>query len=1068
MKKNNFSSCRGVPCKHNLLQSKKLMLVFMFLFSFVIYGQKINFKGKVYDANGLPLFGVSVVIKGTNNGVNTGVDGEFEISAQINQTLVFSFIGFENKEFLLRRATTISINMVSKQEKLNDVVVIGYGRSQKKESVLGAISQVSGKALTMVKMGSSLENNLQGKLPGLTVIMTDPTPGEEALGGYYAASPIKMSIRGNSSMGSNTPLFIVDGVERPFSNINANDVESVSILKDASATAVYGVKGANGVIIVKTKRGRSGGIEVNFSSSLSLKEAAILPKYMNSYETMKLRNEAWANDGLWDLRVSDEVLQHYKDQDLPYLYPNFDWMKYYFKTAIDQTYDVSIRGGNDFVKYYSSIGYLNEGDIWATGNDFPYSYDKQNAHYGSTRYNFINNLDFAITKSSNLSINLGGNVKAWGKPIDTFTQEQWFESVTTMPYYPADALTQYPDITIPYDQNGGVRPFIKPASGEVRRNWIGGQGFSRFKANQLNVDLKFDQKLDFITKGLSSTLLYSYNTNIIYQKDYNLYQYFGYYLDPITKKWTRYDNGGGENLDTPQPVLQVNNSENVFQGSRTHYYEFRTTYDNSFGKHNVNAMGIFSRRQSIYSLAEFPHYEENWVGRSTYNYDNRYFLEGSFAYTGSEKFAPGNRFGFFPSGAAGWVLSNEKFFESLKNTVNLLKFRYSYGIVGSDAGIDRWLYNSTYRQDGGVNFGFPQQWYPYIKEGNLPVLDATWEKAYKQNLGIELGFLDNLFTFTLDLFNEKRVDILQVRQQIPSWGGVSNVVRNVGSSKSHGLEATFGINKYFDNGAFITFLGNLTAQDNRMVYYDESENLPFNLKVEGKPVDIARRLGSYTPATGLVDQGFYQNFDELFLYPRAGGVSPIVGDLKFLDFNGDGAVDDQDRVAAKDPSIPIMTWNANIGGGYKNFSFDMNFYGISDVEVPTRQGGMFFLYPFSQNKDNAYTAHANHWTPTNTNPEFPAVHAEATKQYNYQISNYSMIPGKYIRLRSASLRYDIKSPALLKAARINNLQVGLIGTNLWTWKKNKWGGDPEGANYGVDFGAYPQMKRFTFEVRASF
>ncbi|MBN2698433.1 MAG: TonB-dependent receptor [Bacteroidales bacterium] len=1065
MKRLIFSSYRGVPERLKILRSGALLMMFLMLFSAIVNGQRREITGTVYDSEGMPVIGATIIVKGTTRGTTTDINGKFKIECASEEILMFSYVGMKTEEIEVGVQSVINLTMVPEAETMEEVVVVGYG-VQKKESVVGAISQVSGDKLQSIKMGGSMENTLQGRLPGLTVIMTDPTPGEEAMGGYYGASPIQMVIRGTSSMGSNTPLIIVDGVERPFTNLDPNEVSSISILKDASATAVYGVKGANGVIIVNTKRGRSGAVQLDFSANLSAKQPAMLPEYMNAYETMKLRNEAWANDGMWNLIVSDEILEHYRTQDLPYLYPDFDWMDYYFQTGFDQNYNLNARGGNDFVQYFVSIGFLDEGDVWAVGNDFPYSYDKKNAHYWHQRYNFRNNLDFKLTKTTKLSVNLGGNVKSWGKPQDYFTQEQWFEPVTVMPYYPAEAVDLYPDEVIPYDQDGR-RPMIRTEQGEVRLHWIGGFGFWRFKSNELNSDIRLDQDLGFITKGLSLLALYSYNTSVVYRQDFNLPEMYGYYLDPETLLWSRYTGNQAEDFDTPQPPLQVNNNDYIFQGWRSHYYEARLSYIRSFGRHNVSGIGVFSRRQSR-GIADFPHYEENWVGRATYNYNERYFAEGSISYTGSEKFAPGLRFGTFPSFAGGWVLSNEDFFASLKNTMNLVKLRYSYGIVGSDAGISRWLYVSEFTEGGGgVSFGYPMQYYPYIQEGNIPVLDATWEKAIKQNIGIELAFLQNLFTLSLDLFNEKREDVLQARRRVPSWVGVSAIQGNIGSTKSHGFEVEFGINKYFANGIYLLANTNISASENRVVYFDEPETIPFNLKAEGKPVDIARRMEYYSPGTGLVDGGFYQDFDELFMWPVVSGGNPITGDLKFLDFNGDGNVDEQDRVVAQYPTLPNVTWNAQLGGGYKNLSFDVNFYGISNTQAPTRQGGMFHLFPFAQNKDNAFTAHADHWTPDNRDPEFPAVHYHAEDQYNYQISHFSMLEGKYIRLRNARINYRLSFNALRRIG-ISQLDLSLIGTNLWTWKKLGWGGDPEGFNHGVDFGAYPQLKRYTLEIRATF
>lgn len=1064
MKRLFCAFCRGVPGTVRLLRAGTISLLLIFI-SLALNAQPRTVTGTVYDEGGQPVIGAAVTIEGTTRGVVTDLSGNFSIECSPEDVLVISYVGMETQEIQVGSQINFNITLKVSVEALEEVVVIGYG-VQKRESVVGAIAQISGEKLHTVKMGGSVENTLQGRLPGLTIFMTDPTPGEEAMGGYYAAAPISMSIRGTSSMRSNTPLVIVDGVERPFSHLDPNEIASVSILKDASATAVYGVKGANGVIIVNTKRGRAGAVQLDFSADLTLKMANMLPEYMNAYETMLLRNEAWKNDQKWDLLVSDEVLEHYRTHDLPYLYPDFDWMDYYFKPAFDHTYNLNARGGNDFVQYFVSLAYLSEGDVYAVGNDFPYEYDRKNAHYWHNRYNFRNNLDFNLTKSTQLSVNLGGNIKVWNKPQDWFTQEQMFEPVTVMPFYPVEALEQYPDDLIPWDQDR-PRPMIKREQGEVRLHWIGGRGFYRLKSNELNTDIRLTQRLDFITKGLSVSGMYSYNGYQIYRQAYNYPMWYGYYLDPETLEWIRTDTWGAEDLDTPPPKLQVTNADELFQISRSHYYEFKTMYNRSFGNHNVAGVGVFSRRQSG---TGFPRYEENWVGRATYNFGERYFFEASVAHTGSEKFAPGLRFGTFPAFAGGWMISNERFFAPLKEAVNELKIRYSWGVVGSDAGIARWLYVSEYEplSGAGASFGYPMRNYPWIGEGNIPVTDATWEEAIKQNVGIDLGLFQNLVTLTVDLFNEKREKMLQPRQSVPTWVGVSAIQGNIGSTKSHGMEILLGINKQIGNNAYILASGNISLSENRVVYYDESPTIPFNLRAEGKPVDIARRMGGYTPGTGLEDGGFYQDFDELFIWPRASSpIGPIVGDLKFIDFNGDGNVDEQDRVVAEDPTVPNMTWNAQLGGGYKRWSFDMNVYGISATSMPLRQGGMFYLFPFTQNKDNAYTAHANHWTPENTNPEFPAVHSESEVQYNYQISNFSMIAGKYIRLRSARINYRLELPAFRRIG-LEQVNLALVGSNLWTWKELGWGGDPEGFNHGVDFGAYPQMKRFTFELRATF
>ncbi len=1046
---------------------KKTIILFLLCFcaNFTI-AQEREVTGVVTDTEGETIPGVTVQIKGTTRGTITDIDGFYRIQAGPEEVLVFSFVGMQTKERLVEDQEVIDVVMEFAVGVLDEVVVVGYG-VQERASVVGAISQVSGDRLRTVRTGGSVENTLQGRIPGLTIIMPDASPGEEGIG-YYGKAGLQMTIRGTSAMGNNAPLLIVDGVERSFSNLDPNEINSITVLKDASATAVYGVKGANGVIIVDTKRGRAGAVQFEYSSSVSVKEPTLLPEYLNAYETMKLRNEALRNDGMWDRITPDWELEHYKNQDLPYLYPDFNWMDYYFSPGIDHQHNLNARGGTDFVQYFVSIGFLSEGDVFNTGNDFPYQFDSRNAHYWHERYNFRNNLDFNLTNSTKLAINLGGNIKVFNKPIDTFTQERWFQSVTSMPFYPAEAVQIHPDDRTPYNQDGR-RPFLNPnhSPSTARLLWEGGLGFWRHKGNQTNVDVTLEQQLDFITEGLSAAATYSYNNDALYRQTFNLPNLYGYFLDPRTESWTRFDRDGTVDFNTPQPKLQMLN-DGIFQGFRSHYYQGRVNFRRTFEDvHNLNLIGVFSRRESR-GIANFPSYEESWVARSTYNYDRRYFLEASVAHTGSEKFAPGLRFGTFPSFAGGWTISNEEFFAPLEDYVDQFRIRYSWGRVGSDAGIARWLYVSEYQNVGGsVGFGYPLNYYGFIGEGPVPVPNATWETARMQNLGFELSLFQNLINLNVDLFDERRTDMLQTRQRVPTWAGVPSIQGNIGETKSHGIEIELGVNYMFDNGLFLFFNGNVSMSENRVVFWDESEFTPFHLKAEGKPVDIARRIGWYTPGTGIVDVGFYQDFDELFMYPTVAGGNPIPGDLAYLDFVGNGNVGSIDRVVAEHPITPYTTFNATFGSSFRNWSFDATFYGISQNQQPLRQGGMFFLFPFTQNRENAYTAHLDRWTPDNRNPQFPSHHFPATGHYNYQISNFGMVNGQYIRLRNVRLGYNLEHGSFQQFG-IRSIELSLIGTNLWTWRRRDWGADPEGFNFGQDFGAYPQMRRYTFEVRVMF
>lgn len=420
-----------------------LVMIFSFLLSSVCFAQQYNLTGTVKYADGEEIIGATVQVKGTTKGTVTDISGRYTISVAADDVVLFSYVGMVAQEIPVEGKRVIDVILVDDVEELDEVVVVAYG-VQKKASVVGAISQVSGDVIRKINTGGSVENTLQGRIPGLNIIGRDATPGEEAIS-YYGSEGLSMNIRGMTAMGNNSPLLIVDGVERSFSNLDPNEIADISVLKDASATAVYGVKGANGVIIVTTKRGRSGAIQLEFSSQLSVKTPTILPTYLDAYETLSLRNVACKNDQKWDFIVPDDILQKYKDQSEPYLYRNFDWMDFYFKPGFDQTYNINARGGNNFVRYFVSLGYMSEGDIFTTGDKVPYSYDKHNASYFHNRYTFRNNLDFSLTPTTTLAVNLGGNVREYGKPIDTFTQERWFQSVTDFPFYPVEALEQYPD-----------------------------------------------------------------------------------------------------------------------------------------------------------------------------------------------------------------------------------------------------------------------------------------------------------------------------------------------------------------------------------------------------------------------------------------------------------------------------------------------------------------------------------------------------------------------------------------------------------------------------------------------
>lgn len=1031
----------------------------------ILYGQEKTINGTIVDENGITLPGVTVVIKGTTKGVSTDNDGKFSITAKPGDILNISAVGMQTANITVGTESSIHVVMQYSVSEIEDVVVVGYGR-QTVESVVGAISYVSGERLQNTKQGGNFEASLQGLMPGVTSFTTAERPGQPNS---------VIEIRASTSMVNNRPLLIVDGVEvANISEIDPSTVESISVLKDASATAVYGVKGANGVILITTKRGREGVLKLNFLSETTRKEATRLPEMLSAYETLKLRNIAFRNDGLWNRIVSDDVLEHYRTGDSPYLYPQLDWYSVLFKPAYDQFYNLNASGGNKILKFFSSISYLTEGDIinnkYLSDNVFPYDIGTE---YLNNKYNFLNNFDFNLTKSTLLSIQLSGYIKKFQNPGNsgdrTYTQELFIPAATSMIFYPKEALEQFPDNVIPYDQGQRIfeDPLEKTGYYTDIFTWLGGRNVTERTSSEFSPTIKLAQKLDFITEGLSMEAQYSYRSTQTYTAEHYIAAVYAYYLNPADSTWGRYDRTFNRlDNNTPQPLLSLS-PKNLQVASRSYYFKVQPSYNRIFGNHSIDWTGVFSRRKSR-GIADFPSYEESWASRINYNYDRKYFIEASVAHTGSEKFAQGLRFGTFPAFAGGWIISNEDFFRSKLSWINNLKVKYSWGMIGSDAGIARWLYQTEYKpSNGSIGFGDPLQSYNIIGEGPIPIYDATWETAIKQNLGLEMRFLDNLVSLNIDLYAEERKDILQPRQSIPSWMGVSGTINaNLGRTKAHGIETSITLDKTFSNGLNLYLRGNMSMNESRVISWDEAPSIPFYQKREGKPIDVAQNFNS---RLGIEVLDYYQNFDELFMLPIAAGTSkPRLGDHQYLDYNADGKVDAKDAIVAASPFKPTFTWSSSLGFNFKKWWAEITFYGIGDA-VYSVGGGSWFLYPFAVDKNNANERHLDYWTPENRDATYPSLSAIAdVNNYNARASSFSLINAKYTRLRNISLGYQFQSDALNKLG-VSEIDLSLVGSNLFTWTDMLLGGDPEGGNWGAQsYTMYPISKRYTLKLQVAF
>jgi TonB-linked SusC/RagA family outer membrane protein len=719
--------------------------------------QQKGIRGSVTDSDGLPLPGVTVIVKGTTIGAISNVDGEFSFSIPGDaDTLQFSFVGMKTKMVPVEGKTTFSVVMEAAVTELEEIVAVGYG-VQKKESVVGAISHATQETLERRGGVTNLAQALSGQLPGVSVLEFSGEPGKE--------DPI-IYIRGLSSWNEGQPLLLVDGIERRINDLDVSEVESVSVLKDASATAVFGVKGANGVILITTKRGKVGKAKLSMSANYGIKNISKVYNVMDSYDQYGWMNHAIESGGFlqeaaWGYYTPEPERQYYKkpqEDPYTYLFPNINWADVLLQNfAHNHRFNLNISGGTDFVKYFGSVAYSHEGDIFKSPYNEEQGYDPSFAY---NRLNFRGNLDFKLTESTNLSVNVSGYTGAKHE-TRLFGVQQVFDGV----YF------QDPSFMVPEYEDGipGFNPREPNKNNPIAV--LNKSGVARTNRNELNTDVRLNQGLDFIIEGLSAEARFSFDNRFItggpnINDGGNWGQGLLKYIDPsILYALTPEDSlsavqyqtiggySGAVNEFDYQNTPVSYGAENVNNGNllRVLYYQFSLNYNRQFEKNTVSALALVSRRENA-TGAMFPQYREDWVGRVTYNYDSRYFLEVNGAYNGSEKFSSEYRFGFFPSLALGWTLSNESFlsFEWLSE----LKLRGSIGKVGSDAGIPRWGYLDSWRAGNTSNFGsgLPFRFnYTWTNTGYRPYYedvianpDLSWETAVKKNIGCQKQMLSHL------------------------------------------------------------------------------------------------------------------------------------------------------------------------------------------------------------------------------------------------------------------------------------------------------------------------------------
>lgn len=1012
---------------------------------------KKEVSGLVTDEKGEPIIGANVIVKGTTTGVITDIDGKFLLKIPSENSIVsVSYIGYLPLEIKPGKRNYIVIKLQENIEQIDEIVVVGYG-IQEKESVLGAITQVGNKSL--VQSGTSdVTSAIAGKLSGVLTMQQSGQPG---------STSNEIIIRGVSSWNGSKPLVMVDGVERDFSDLDPNEVNTISVLKDASATAVFGAKGANGVILVTTKRGVESKPKLDFSASYGIELPTKIPDHINSYTTMSLYNIGLMNARNFQDLTTQHVLNEYHNPSSPLnslRYPDVNWFDELARDFAPVTnVNFNIRGGTNFVKYFASLGYYHQGSFFDSLNegycDTRYKYD---------RFNYRGNLDFSLTKSTELSFNIGGDISIQNSPGESPWRSLYQTSTTLYPaYYPSWVLEQIPDLD--YPNASGDR--LSAAQNDKNTNPYSTlhQGtFNEYTSSKLFTDLILQQNLDMITKGLSVQAKVSLST---YYKNKSLTANWGfpqYTLDfdkigTDLNPWFR-EGQGNEVWSQPPLDINVGGLESGYYSNL--YYEFSLDYKRTFGKHNVTALALVSRHQKN-SGTDFAYYNESWVGRATYNYNKRYLLEVNLGYTGSERFAPSNRFGFFPSGAIGWIASEETFFKENISWMNKLKFRYTDGKVGSDQADERWLYISDYSASGG-----------YIYEDKAPNLSAQWEEARKRDLGIEMAFIDNLITVGIDFFDEKRTHMLLKPQSTTMFIGNNGFKQlNKGSMKKHGVEVELGFNKMTEYGLTYNLKGIFGYNDNRIIYKDDKPYSPNYMKEAGKP------YGAQNNGVLTTGSGYYTSIDDIHNNPAPTTVDKInVGDYKFLDYTADGKINVSDKYAIDGTLFPPITFSLSGGFSYKNIDFNIMFQGNSGKYVQYNEA---FEVEFNGGSLRVHESQLDYWTPTNPDANHSTLHylgqasspmlnwggGEAYAGYGIMIKDRFWRKADYLRLKEIYLGYNMQPKYLKKLIGISALTVYASGNNLFTIT-NLIEGDPERKDFTRGF--YPQMSTYKLGLKVAF
>lgn len=1020
---------------------------------------KRKITGRVTDTKGEPLIGVNVTVEGDSNGSITNMDGLYELYINKKSVLLkFTYIGFKTSEIRTNASTNIYDVILEEQvNELEETVIVGYG-TQRKISNIGAQSTM--KMEDIKTPSASLTTTLAGRLAGVVAVQRTGEPGKDAA---------DIWIRGISTPNTSSPLVLVDGVERSFNDIDPEDIESLTTLKDASATAVYGVRGANGVILIKTKPGKVGKPTVSADYYESFTRFTKMVDLADGITYMQAANEAMRNDGIATKYTDEQIRNTIAGKD-PYLYPNVDWLKEIFNDwGHNRRVNVNVRGGSEKVAYYASVSYFNETGMTVTDKNID-TYDSKMKY---SRYNFTTNLNIDVTPTTKVEIGAQGYLGEGNYPAIS-SADLYNAAMSISPVEYPKMFFVNGEAYVPGTSTNNN--FNNPYSQATRR------GYDNLTKNQIYSNLRITQDLDMLTKGLKLTAMYAFD----------VYNEIHVHQDRAESTYNFLDTSVPYDMDG-QPILQrIYEGSNVLSytqetsGNKKTYLEASLNYDRTFNDdHRVSALFLFNQQSKLLypkgTLEDaIPYRMMGIAGRATYSWKDRYFAEFNIGYNGAENFSPKHRFGTFPAFGVGWVVSNEKFWQPLSKAVSFLKIRYTDGKVGNSEVSDRrFMYLDQMKENGDYGYKFGPngtKWSGY-ETVNMAV-DLIWEESRKQDLGIDIKLFNDDLSIVFDLFKERRENILLKREHsIPSFLGynTSAPYGNIGIVENKGFDGTIEYNKRINKDWVIALRGNITFNKDKWIQGELPEQKYEWMNQYGRNINGVKGYvaeGLFTQAE-IDDMARWESLSDankaITPKPFATQFGTVkAGDIKYKDLNNDGQIDAYDQTYISRGDVPTTVYGFGFTVGWKDLSVGMMFQGVAGAER-VLNGSSINPFNGGGGSGNLYSNIGNRWTEENPdqNAFYPRLSygSETTSNINnFQKSTWWVRNMNFLRLKTLQISYNLPKPWVNKV-HLKNAAVYVMGTNLFTLSRFKlW--DPE---LNTDNGAsYPNTTSYSVGINFTF